>query len=155
MASARSRAAVDLLEDLAAEFEEAGEHVAGQPEFGELHLAPVRLLGLEQLIPGAVGWGRELTHRRDPLRPGPSDGGAQRAGWVYLIVRPAPPSNRGRAEPGSPLRGTRWEELAFAAECKGIPNAIVAATSEDAEATPVVRKFAEGLLGELETESAP
>lgn len=148
--ASRPRAVVDLLEDLQAEFEEAGAHVAQQSEFRSLRLTPARLLGLERVVAGAVGWGAELRVAPDPLEATSHNGGDRSAGWVYLIVRPSAVAKRSSEEADSPLQGLNWDELTYAEECRGIPNSMIAATSSDEATEPLLRRFAEGLRSELE-----
>lgn len=148
-APTRSQRILELVEELEGRFDEAVAHVASRPEFGNYRLMPVRMLASDRLLPGTIGWLREVRHTTQPRRR--DDALETLAGWLYYVVCPAPvaPEPDG---PVSPLLGTTEESFAFAEWMAGVPRTFLAARVEGEVDLPLLRRLTEEVRRELESD---
>jgi hypothetical protein len=153
-ASARrsSRDLLEFLETLGEEFDEAGLHVLQRREFTGVSLSAVRPLPVERLTPGAVGWLREVRATA-PSRIVEGEAVESLLGWLYFVMHPNRPFAPTDPATESPLLGTPWNEFIYSEESTRAPHTLLAARAESEGSAAVLRRFAEQVAHELESES--
>ncbi|MGI0052884.1 MAG: hypothetical protein ACREC5_04445 [Thermoplasmata archaeon] len=147
-----ARALLEAFETLEEEFDEAGEHVRQRREFGSLRLSPVRPIAADRLEAGSLGWLREIRLSADSGRGGPSDEMEELAGWLYFVVKPGRGEAPATGAAESPILGIPVEQFAYAEECRRVPRSFFAVKSDLPATVPLLRRFAEQVRAELETE---
>ena len=147
-----SRDLLEFLETLGEEFDEAGLHVLQRHEFTGLSLSAVRPLPVERLTPGAVGWLREVraASPAEVLRGEPVE---SLLGWLYFVMHPSRSLAAEAPEGEGPVLGVPWKEFTYAEESRRAPHTLLAARADSEATAAVLRRFAEQVAAELESES--
>ncbi len=107
------------------------------PEYRDVVLGVLAQLSMTQVVPGALGWCREIQLSG---RPGTSR--------IYLVLRPA--TSKDRSEP--PLIGIAPKELVVRHPLASDPSVELLLRSTDLPLIPRLREVAEAIRLELEAE---
>ena len=131
----RTQNLMELQEELSEEFDEACTHVGLREEWKGLSFSPVVPIPIADLVPGALGWRRDV---RLPGETAPST--------LSLVLHPKP---GGRS---LPLVGAQRESFAYVHDFKGDPPAALLAASPHPGAREKLKRLTTAIASELNAE---